>query len=477
VTAGHRAAPAIVARHPTPAIARYAHALLIGALAWGAFAFGAVYPWAYFPLIAAALAVGIVGLTTRARTSAGRLGLAGLAAGLCVFLAAGLVQLVPLPLAPLAYISPEAARVIPQLNLAVAAGTSSRHSLSITPGLTATGLMLFASNALLLLGCARLFSIRGARRFAEALVVVGAALALTAIIQEPLFNGKIYGFWTPLQGDKPFGPFVNKNHFAGWMLLVLPLTLGLLFGGIARGMQGVKPNWRDRLLWFSSPGTSRLMLLACAAIGMALSLVLTMSRSGMGALALAIAITGGVVMRRQRTGRRVVAFGYLVLLVVLVVWGAGADAIASRFAQSNWSDLNERRGAWVDALDIASRFSAVGTGLNTYGVATLFYQRHDLAHHYAQAHNDYLQLAAEGGLLLTIPAVVCAGFLILGVRRRFKDETSAGTYWLRVGAVTGLTAIALQETVDFSLQMPGNAALFAVVCAIALHRAPERRMP
>jgi len=41
--------------------------------------------------------------------------------------------------------------------------------------------------------------------------------------------------------------------------------------------------------------------------------------------------------------------------------------------------------------------------------------------------------------------------------------------------VTGLTAIALQETVDFSLQMPGNAALFAVVCAIALHRAPQLR--
>jgi hypothetical protein len=61
------------------------------------------------------------------------------------------------------------------------------------------------------------------------------------------------------------------------------------------------------------------------------------------------------------------------------------------------------------------------------------------------------------------------------VRRRFIEETSVRTYWLRVGAVTGLTAIALQETVDFSLQIPGNAALFAVVCAIALHQAPERK--
>jgi hypothetical protein len=44
-----------------------------------------------------------------------------------------------------------------------------------------------------------------------------------------------------------------------------------------------------------------------------------------------------------------------------------------------------------------------------------------------------------------------------------------------VGAVTGIASIALQETVEFSLQMPGNAALFAVLCGIALHRAPVRR--
>src|SRR4029077_10276375 len=108
-------------------------------------------------------------------------------------------------------------------------------------------------------------------------------------------------------------------------------------------------------------------------------------------------------------------------------------------------------------------------GLNTYGVATLFYQQHDLAQYYAQAHNDYLQLAAEGGLLLLVPAAACVVAFITAVRRRFKEETSTSGYWVRVGAVTGLAAIALQETVEFSLQMPGNAVLFAVLCGIALH--------
>jgi hypothetical protein len=61
------------------------------------------------------------------------------------------------------------------------------------------------------------------------------------------------------------------------------------------------------------------------------------------------------------------------------------------------------------------------------------------------------------------------------VRRRFGQETRASTYWIRRGAAVGLVAVALQELVEFSLQMPGNAFLFAVLCAIALHRSPSHR--
>jgi O-antigen ligase len=451
--------------------------LLIAALAWGAFAFGAVYPWAYWPLAAAASTVGIAGLAIgpRAHGSVRHLGLMGLTIAFCAFLLAGLLQLVPAPLPFLASVSPEAARVIPQLDLAVAAGSVSRHPFSIAPARTQLGLVLFAANALLVLGCARLFSIRGARRVAGAIVIIGVALALAGIIQKPLFAGKIYGFWTPLQNGSPFGPFVNRNHFAGWMLMALPLTLGLLCGGVARAMRGVKPTWRDRLVWFSSREASRLLLFAAGAGVMALSLVLTMSRSGITALALAIAIMGAFVMRRQRTTRRAVTIGYLLLLVTVVVGWAGADAIVSQFARADWNELNGRRGPWTDAIDVASRFPLAGTGLNTYGTAMLFYQRHDLAWHFSAAHNDYLQLAAEGGVLLTIPAALCVLAFIVAVRRRFIEDASVRTHWLRAGAVTGLTAIALQETVDFSLQMPGNAALFALVCGIALHGGPGKR--
>jgi O-antigen ligase len=468
--------PVPKARHrPTPATAVYAHAALLAVLAWGAFAFGAVYPWAYWPLAAASAAIGVVGLAVHHRVSTKPLGLTALAVAFALFLVAALAQLAPLSLAQLASVSPEATRVVTQLNLAMAAGTVHRHPLSIAPELTLVAVALFAANALLVLGGACLLSLRGARRVAEALPVIGAVMALVAIVQKPFANGNVYGFWTPLDGGNPYGAFVNRNHFAGWMLMALPVTLGLACAGFARAMQGVRPNWRARLMWFSSPDASRIVLTAAAALLMALSLVLTMSRSGITSFAVAVAMTGVFVVRRQwGRSRTTIAVAYLLLLPAVAFGWAGADLIASRFSGADWSDLNARRGAWADAVAVSSRFPLTGTGLNTYGVATVLYQRHDLERHYDQAHNDYLQLAAEGGVLLVAPAALCAGIFVVAVRRRFHHETSVTAYWLRVGAVTGLAAIALQETVEFSLQMPGNAALFAVLCAIALHKAPVR---
>src|SRR5439155_18056349 len=83
--------------------------------------------------------------------------------------------------------------------------------------------------------------------------------------------------------------------------------------------------------------------------------------------------------------------------------------------------------------------------------------------------NDYLQLMGEGGALVGLPVLESVAAFVVAVRRKFKSDTSATVFWLRAGAVTGLIAVGFQEIVDFSLQMPGNALLFAVLCAIALH--------
>jgi O-antigen ligase len=88
-----------------------------------------------------------------------------------------------------------------------------------------------------------------------------------------------------------------------------------------------------------------------------------------------------------------------------------------------------------------------------------------------EAHNDYLQLLVEGGWLIAVPALVLMGLFGWQVRSRFREGRDDRTgYWIRLGAVTGIIAIAFQEIVEFSLQMPGNAAFFTILCAIAIRR-------
>ena len=78
--------------------------------------------------------------------------------------------------------------------------------------------------------------------------------------------------------------------------------------------------------------------------------------------------------------------------------------------------------------------------------------------------------------MVGIPIVAAIFFFIREVRHRFREaDDDVTTYWIRVGATTGLVAISLQEFVEFSLQMPGNAVLFAVLAAIAIHRPASKR--
>ncbi len=309
-------------------------------------------------------------------------------------------------------------------------------------------------------------------------------MALIGIIQKPLSTGKIYGFWTPSSGPTayspvggPFGPFVNRNHFAGWMLLLLPVCAGFLIGTIA-GRPGERlPTMRERLLSWASAESNRIALIGFAVFIMAVSLVATLSRSGIACFVAAITVSGLVTLRTRRTGGgKPAVVGYLFAVAVLALLWVGLDSIISRFQIVDVT-LQGRWFVWQDTLRIFDDFVFVGTGFNTYSAAMLFYQTYDIVHvHFAEAHNDYLQLLAEGGLLVTIPVVLLMCVFIVEVYRRFAEANDdVMGYWIRVGAITGVMAIGLQEIVDFSLQMPGNTALFALISAIAVRKATIRR--
>lgn len=435
-------------------------------------AFGAVYPWGYWPLALISQAIGFFGLYFERRFDAG--GSRALSVSLVALVIAGAVQLVPIPFDWLRTISPSAIPILAQLDPAVATGYATRHPISVHPAQTALGLSLLASFSLLCLGTSRLFSVNGVRRTVTALTVTGVLVSIVGLVQNSFHSEKIYGFWMPVDGPSSgFGPFVNRNHFAGCLLLLLPLAIGAVLQRFSRGVGA--SGFRERLLWLSSPAASKLVLFAGASALMSLALVVAMSRSGIGVLAVSLALTAVLAHSAGTTRTRWAMLAFVGGLVLLLLGYIGLQPIVQRFTPDGGSVLMNRWGPWSDAWRVATMFPVAGTGLNTYGTVMLFQQRYGNNVHFSAAHNDYLQLLAEGGLLMSIPAVAAILLFVRDVGRRLREDRGTSSYWLRAGALTSLIAIGLQEVVEFSLQIPANAALFAVVCGVALHKTPRRR--
>jgi hypothetical protein len=432
-------------------------------IAWGACAFGAVYPWAFIPLFGGCVAVALVMLAER-RTPAPADRAPVIA--LLVLVTAIVVQLVPVPVSLIQSISPETDTFLRWYE--VGYRNLSSHPLSIQPTATVLGLAAAGALGLLLVALARSMDRQDTIQFIRGLCVLGAVLAIAGIAQRALWNGKIYGFWTPLNRGNPFGPFVNRNHFAGWMLMALPLAMGYFCGRVSRGMQSVPPGWRPRAIWFSSPDASETVLVGFAVLLMALGLTMTTSRSGLLGLVAALTISGWLVARHHRTvARRIVATVFMAFVLFAAVGWAGVDRIALRFASD--ASFGNRGPIWMDTLRIARRFPLFGTGFNTYGTSTLLYQSAIPDVHLAEAHNDYLQLLSEGGALMAVPAIALLIVIAVTIRRRFRNVRPGSTdYWIRAGAVTGILAMAIQEIGEFSLQMPGNAVLFVALLAVAI---------
>lgn len=453
----------------------------IAIVAWGALAFGAVYPWAYGPLLIGCAFAGILGLVEpglRMPTASRRVLLA-----LVAVLAAVCVQLVALPPGVLGAVSPASVEFLRNYHLGYSL-TPFSHPLSLNPAQTTRGLLFVLAFTTLLAGLARALTRSRVRALTVALIGFGVVLALVGILQKVILGDhtymgmKIYGFWTPESRlVVPFGPYVNRNHFAGWMLMGLPLAIAYLCALFEEGAQRTG-NWRTRMLWLSTPAGGGALLVLIASVLMAVSLVMSMSRSGMVGFALAAIIIAARLFHALRTrAARVVAAVTFALFAIVPAVSIGIDPAIERLSTDPRGSVETRLRVWSDTLGIIRDFPVAGTGLNTFGTATVLYQSGDRGVHYQEAHNDYLQLLAEGGILLAAPVTAVIVLFVAAVRKRMREDADPATGWIRFGALAGIIAIALQSLVEFSLQMPGNAAMFVVLAAIALHYGARHHAP
>ena len=306
----------------------------------------------------------------------------------------------------------------------------------------------------------------GVRRTVRMVSALGFAVSLLAIAQAATAGRDIYWrFRTEFEGPLPFGPFINRNHFATWVIMALPLCLGYIAARSgARVKQPGHASTRTRLAHAIDPRTAWLM---AAAATMLLALLLSLSRSG--ALAFGVSAAATVMLCRHRLDRqrrRRVMAATAIVVVCGLAW-ADIPALRERAAGAQTGVAN-RLTIWRETVPIVRDFWLTGTGAGTYQRAMFVYQRSPRTVYFNQAHNHYLQVAAEGGLLLAGAVMVVLAAFVRAARARLASDTS-GVFWIRAGAVCGLGAVALQSVWETGLVMPANASLAALLAALALH--------
>ncbi len=270
-----------------------------------------------------------------------------------------------------------------------------------------------------------------------------------------------------------FGPFVNRNHFAGFLELGVGLAGGLLIG------RTVKQIW--------------LAVYASAALVMCAGIALSASRGGVLALAAEVvflalvAIPTFISKNRSHNERRRAAVllrvaGAFVLGAAAIVGSmflVGSEGLVQNFAQVQTETQSEqqaserfsRRNIWRATSELIREHPLLGVGLGAFQFAYTRYDQSSGAQRVEQTHNDYLQILADAGI---VGGVLALTFILLLFGRGFA---AAQTHDRRkraivLGALTGCFAIAVHSFVEFNLQITANAQLFLALAALAT---PARR--
>lgn len=266
--------------------------------------------------------------------------------------------------------------------------------------------------------------------------------------------------------DSVTGTFVNRNHFSGYLELVIPIAIAVIFSRIdLLSMPAMK--WRRRLAALASRGAALNVVLTIGFLFMALGILKSNSRSGIVLLALTfllfaelIVLTFGRMKLRRSWLLRVLKIG--IVLVTLIALYSGVESMIGRFSIDSLLQDGRPR-YWTTIMRVVKDFPLFGTGLGTFALSYEAYETLGLQGMFDHAHNDYLEYLSELGiagfgiLFAGIFFIFIDSFLVWFKRRNVEAKS------LAMGGLVSIAVILLHSLTDFNLHIPATMFLFAVV--------------
>jgi len=370
-----------------------------------------------------------------------------------IFLGFILLQLIPLPEPVLKVVSPNTHEIyvksqkpinqIRNEQLSPEKSIGSR-SLSLNPYATKNALYKIVAYFLLFfLIVNNVNSFKNIKRILTSIVIFAFSLSLFSIIQQLTWNGKIYWFRELRYGGGPFGPYVNHNHYAGYMEMVIPLAIGLIF---------INKDINKRLM------------LGFMTVVMAATVFMSLSRSGMVSLICSLVFLSLMLSsaKNPKHSFPIVSLIVIGLLLFLAYIGILSDSLNRILTLTEPDKLLQemRPKVWKDSLNIVKDFPILGSGLGTYENIFPKYKSFSQQVIYLYTHNDYLQALTESGALGF--SIILWGIITFSITIFRYVKKDSMTLCLSASVL----AIGIHSFFDFNLHIPANAVILSIIIGL-----------
>jgi O-antigen ligase len=379
-------------------------------------------------------------------------------------------QLIPLPEAFHHWLAPGSAAIWhPDVPAAAAVLGPGPHPISLYPEATRRWLAFVTGVVALALAAAPALRERRHLLRASVAIVAGALLvAVYGFVARLVFGDRLFGVWS-VPTVAPFGPFVSKNHFAGYVELAALLAVGLATGLADEARHG--SGW---LSWVESRRSKWVVVAWGAATVLVLAVPVSLSRGGVVSLSAGLLVFG-VLRLWARGPSRLPPRSLAVTLAVALLAAAAVAALLPAEARSRvltlagvTTDQSEsyRIGVWHDTLRLAASSPLAGSGFGAYADALPRFKT--AAGHLGIEHaeNDHLEFLTEGGgigaLLGGAGALVLFLYGFMGLRTQEHRLARA----ILAAVLAGGAVVYVHSAFDFNLRIPSNALITAFLGAV-----------
>ncbi|HDY69045.1 MAG TPA: O-antigen ligase domain-containing protein [Candidatus Scalindua sp.] len=302
------------------------------------------------------------------------------------------------------------------------------------------------------------------------LIVVGCFESIYGLLeclsghQHIFFRKKILGL------DFASGTYINRNHFAGYMAIVICMSFGYLTYILSKSsvsnvsLRVRATGWRQRLSQIINLIGTRAGLLSFLILIMSSALILSGSRAGICSFIIVIILMSTMISKRISIKKIT-----LILLPVclMVVW-IGLNPVIKRFSETPkaMKAEGERIIVWKDTYNLIKDFPTLGTGLGTYEYAFPKYKTIRRQVLYNHTHNDYLELMSDTGITGFFIVIAGAAYYLFMVIRLWFQRRNRFVRGIAIGCLGGITYIILHSLTDFNLQIPANALHLSIITGI-----------